>query len=198
MAIHATDDPRGRFARVPVRVSPRGVLPSRSRRASCARRGFLRIGSDFFTRSRGALSRRRRQRDSLSRPDSSCVSRGSISTTGSERGSPGDPSRTRRYTKLAIVRQLNGFTRLTTTQHSTDDMPPCWMSTFSVHTHPREERPHARAAQIPHLHCSTWWKHTFMGNLESFFFWHFTRKILLFLTWFLERNSSLFDMISRE
>lgn len=172
------------------RESPSASLPKESSRPGvdehCALVAVIR-GSVliFFKRSRGALSRRRRQRDSLSRPVR--VSQGSISMTGSKRGSPGDPNRTRRYTKLAIIRQLNGFMRLTTTQHSTDDMPPCWMSTFSVHTHPREERPHVRAAQIPPIYIVARDENVpLWGIWNIFFFLHnFTRN-------------SIFDMISRE
>lgn len=168
---HDRCDPRERFARVPVRVSPRGSSEFRfGVDEHCHVLVAVFSGSVliFFYEVARRLISPQATAWSPSRPVR--VSRGSISTTVSERGSPEDPNRTPCYTKLAIVRQLNDFMRLTTTQHSTDDMPPCWMSTFSVHTHPREERPHARAAQIPDSHCSTWWKRTFMGNLESFFF----------------------------
>lgn len=38
------------------------------------------------------------------------------------------------YFKHRMHIVMKTFIKLTTTQHSTDDMPPCWMSTFSIHT----------------------------------------------------------------
>lgn len=63
------------------------------------------------------------------------------------------------YTRLAILQRLKDFSRLTTTQHSTDDMPPCWMSTFSVRAH----------------------AHTHTGSIERNTHWRFKVRFITLL-----------------